>query len=819
MYNRRSNRIQLAPVTQYITIFTGGYNDRVSNLELKPGELYACSNYIEYSGRYNGYSSVKGMEVYDGKALASSKVMTAVPDEGGSASHHTTALVESTNGVTPSDLSRYSRTISSDVAFDTTKYYFSDASYLFNGTSQNITFTNDATYNWSDTSSVPDDGNLKCIDLIVQVTTSATVRCTFASKNLSWEVGMDATGKVYLNWWESSVKKTLTTSAALTNGLWYAIRVTKCADAQYRIFLNGILEATSVGALDDPDTNSNDVIVGYSATATLNSFFWLDTFRMFTNSASSTADYEVADVAYSSEGFFAIDHDDSLVEEHRATITKVTTATATEGDVLATHVLERSVDNDTKKVVAIRKNVGAATVSFHHDTGSGWVRLATLGADPTNASIKMTTGRFAEPTLESLTGGARSAGDYANKELLFLTISTDPTNLFYFYDGTAIYAVSRASVIAAGGSGIPTNLMPIDCYCHDNRLFLIYTDGEMYISDIGDPLIWDITTTNAEFYDFPFEINDVQHIADNTVAVFLDRGIYMMKGSHVARSVVSTGWLWEKHAFNEVVDVVPNTVQRFGSTIYFCTKQGVMSLNTSDVYGSFSQDTLSSKVNGLLLPNLDNIVGSSIQKDQGQYRIYFSNSAIYFTIREDGKFKGTTPINYDKFIADGDTIASLAYSPLYDETYFGASNGYLYKVDSGTSWNGSDIVTKFKSAFNPFTKRLARKWKHLHSVLFEADVPTFLPVTAKIKFGYDRSDLPQGEETMLFMKGQGGVYGIATTTYSSFIWGGSVVGNPMFYLYGQGVNFSIEVSTSSRAFAQHTIQNAISDYQIMGRQT
>lgn len=60
-----------SPEKRAKTIFlTGGLNEAISNLELKPGELSECLNYEEVHGLYHGYRSVPGFERYSGYATS-----------------------------------------------------------------------------------------------------------------------------------------------------------------------------------------------------------------------------------------------------------------------------------------------------------------------------------------------------------------------------------------------------------------------------------------------------------------------------------------------------------------------------------------------------------------------------------------------------------------------------------------------------------------------------------------------------------------------------------------------------------------------------
>ena len=58
----------------------GGFNEAVSSLELRPGELIACKNFYIAEGSTGGYTSLPGYERYSGKTKPSSVAATSLDD-------------------------------------------------------------------------------------------------------------------------------------------------------------------------------------------------------------------------------------------------------------------------------------------------------------------------------------------------------------------------------------------------------------------------------------------------------------------------------------------------------------------------------------------------------------------------------------------------------------------------------------------------------------------------------------------------------------------------------------------------------------------
>lgn len=62
----RIRRVPFRRVRSKTIPLTGGLNEEIANIEMKPGELYSCTNYEEVDGLSYGYRSVTGFERWDG---------------------------------------------------------------------------------------------------------------------------------------------------------------------------------------------------------------------------------------------------------------------------------------------------------------------------------------------------------------------------------------------------------------------------------------------------------------------------------------------------------------------------------------------------------------------------------------------------------------------------------------------------------------------------------------------------------------------------------------------------------------------------------
>lgn len=67
MYNRP---LDLKSPRNKTILFSGGINESLSNLEMKPGMCYDMKNYEEVAGEFHGYRSTMGFEVIDGTTVS-----------------------------------------------------------------------------------------------------------------------------------------------------------------------------------------------------------------------------------------------------------------------------------------------------------------------------------------------------------------------------------------------------------------------------------------------------------------------------------------------------------------------------------------------------------------------------------------------------------------------------------------------------------------------------------------------------------------------------------------------------------------------------
>ncbi len=106
------------------------------------------------------------------------------------------------------------------------------------------------------------------------------------------------------------------------------------------------------------------------------------------------------------------------------------------------------------------------------------------------------------------------------------------------------------------------------------------------------------------------------------------------------------------------------------------------------------------------------VVQSSVGvKEKNQYRIFFSDRRAVTLTMNDGKVIGFTRQYYDKLPV---CICATENSTGEEEIFFGSTDGFVYQMDSGTSFNGNAI----EAALNKVSSRILED--HLNSCVITA---------------------------------------------------------------------------------------------------
>lgn len=497
-----------------------------------------------------------------------------------------------------------------------------------------------------------------------------------------------------------------------------------------------------------------------------------------------------------------------------------------------------------------RNNAGGTAADLYKSTSSGWAQIAlgrelsfTSGGTYVIAEGDVITGatstNTATITRVMLESGSFQGGDAAGR-LIFATQSgafqAETLNVGANTNVATIAGDSSAITLLAGGryemvrgnfggvagtrriygvdgvnrafefdgvvfAPIVTGMVldkPQHVIIHKNHLFLSF-DGSAQHSGIGEPYIFSPIFGAAELATGDTITGFISEPGDGTTATL---GIYNRNTVHMLYGTSVLDWNLVK--FRDELGAFRHSIQQFGQTM-FLDDRGLTTLKTVLDYGNFQQATVSRHIQSFINVKRKIVSASCIARDKNQYRLFFSDGSALYVTTEGTKVVGLMPILFTDNVT---CVFSLEQNDGTEVIMFGSSNGKVYQLDKGTSFDGEPIEAFFKT-FYSFSKSVRYLKKYL-GITMEATGSGYAEFNFTTELGYNSTDISQpGNQNKILDFGS--VFW-DSFIWDSFIWDGSTLSPTNLKLEGSGENISIVIRKNSDYFSPVNLTGAMIRY-------
>lgn len=759
----RSKRTPMNITRTKVHILTGGIKEDVAQVEMRGGELIDGVNYQEVDGIHHGYISIPGYERFDGTGLASAVGISTLTDYG--LDKYTSLLIECDNA-TPTDKGYSYHTVTNNgVIFDTSvpcKFY--SGSFFFNNTYLSI---------------APSDTSLDMgsddyvIDFVLKPSTITGTRLLL-EKSLSYKLEL-VSGNLKFSASSDGVSytDTLTSAAPLSALLVYHVEVSR-KDGEFLMFINGVKEDATLPMASVFD-NTSPLVIGWNYRG------YIGEFRMTKGKAFHLTNFTVPYQPYSYKSYYKYQINDTDREAARKTILPL----PGEGPVLGCAVFDGNV-------FGVRDDLGGVTSTLYRSSALGWV--AQTDKINGGGNYRWSIGQYAY-----LTGRAK-------QKTLFWASGVDHPQ---YLNGDVVTDV-------IDGSFLPddplTGFYANNIVEFKNRLFLGYPDGSLVFSAAEDPLNFDPASGAGEFY-----------MEDDIVDLVVGPGdvlfVFCRTSTYIIRSLADTDsgagivaqYKFHKETFSKQTGALPRTSQNIMGTVLSMSDKGITSLEASDTFGDFTLGYLSKNIHRTLMKYKDTITTTVVHRVNNQYRMFFeSGLGLVFSFNNEKKVKGITKIQY-KYpvvcISEGyDSSGNLMIA-------FGSTNGFVYLMDSGTSFDGEDIVTKIVTSYNSYSS--PSLFKRFRKLSLELNADKNFKIYGYLSFDYGDPGVPHSDQEDFISEGEGGIWGV--DSWSLFTYGSAVTQNPTLYTSGYGKNMSISIASKDKHSKPHVVNAAVVEYTVAGQ--
>ena len=460
------------------------------------------------------------------------------------------------------------------------------------------------------------------------------------------------------------------------------------------------------------------------------------------------------------------------------------------GEVFAGDAITGATSGATATVVRAMLRTGTWTVS-----GVGTLILSSVvGAFQNNENIQVAAvtkvvADGVDTAITRLPGGKVEAvpGNFGGTVATKRIFGADGVNKAFEFDGTN-YIPIRTGMAAD---------TPLHVAVHRGRLFLTFAASLQY-SGVNQPYSWTLLTGANEIGMGDTITGIIPQTGNNAGAsliVAVQETYSILYGSTASDfSLVPSGTDLGYRAY---------TLQSVANDTYGLTNRGIQSLVTTLNYGDFEFSALSVLIQPLLARKQaagTTATASCSLKTKNQYRVYFSDNTGIIVGLTGGKVSGLLPLDYGIPVR---VMWGATLSTGEEVTFFGSDDGYVYKDNVGTSFDGDEIEAWIRPAFNNLQSPQLRK--QFRRAVFEVECDGYALVNVTYDLGYGSVDVePAAVQLDQALLGAGGYWD--QFTWDEFTWDAAVVADAQIAIDGTQNNISFLFYSNRNQDDPHVVQ-------------
>ena len=402
-------------------------------------------------------------------------------------------------------------------------------------------------------------------------------------------------------------------------------------------------------------------------------------------------------------GSIEIAEGDTIVGASSGKTAVVTSVTISTGTIDA---------GDAAGYISVKNNTGTWTASEAININGVDHATVNGSSQPSNVKVAVADGTQYAQTISP--GGKYEFVTYNFRgQTTGLTMyGVNTVDKGFAYDGTTFIKYK---------TGMETDT-PEHIAAHQNHLFYSFPNGSIQNSSIRFPNIWSLIGGSAELAvgdnvsGFSTEVN-------NVMSVFTRNDAYMLYGTSALD--------WELRKFHAGAGAIPYTLQKMDQT-FFLDDRGITSIFTVQYFGDFQSSVASDKIDPYIQSKKDNAVASLRVRAKNQYRLYFDDKTGVEMTFINKRNQGLMPFTLDHQIT---CTASVEDANGFEILYAGFDDGYVRRVDSGTSFDGATVASFVRTAYYHYDSPGTRKRFRELNLEINADTSTTLTVTPTYDFG------------------------------------------------------------------------------------
>jgi len=303
-------------------------------------------------------------------------------------------------------------------------------------------------------------------------------------------------------------------------------------------------------------------------------------------------------------------------------------------------------------------------------------------------------------------------------------------------------------------------------------------------------------------------ITGIKVFRDN-LFVFCENRIFKLAGSSVSDFAITD-------ITRDIGCINGDTIQEFAGDLIFLGPDGLRTIAGTARIGDVELGTISANVQSIFNDNIASAseFDSVVITDKTQYRIFFTKSSVgenqtkgVICVLKGQKFEfseiqGIRPACTDSFVSEGNVIV----------LHGAYSTGYIYRQESGNTFDGSTILGRYRSPDLTFNDPGIRK--HMQRVIVNYEPEAAIDADLFVRYDYEDKDSPRPSAYPLDSEDVVAIYG--TSVYGVPTYGGATQPLVRQAVEGSGFAVALRVNDGGET-APYSLKGFQLEYQLGAR--
>jgi hypothetical protein len=280
------------------------------------------------------------------------------------------------------------------------------------------------------------------------------------------------------------------------------------------------------------------------------------------------------------------------------------------------------------------------------------------------------------------------------------------------------------------------------------------------------------------------------------MAVYSDNYTYVLYGTDSTNFSLA--------AFNTGAGAKAYSGQNLSQTYSF-DNRGVITLQATLSYGNFDTAAVTLNIRPFTQIRRNLVTASGLNREKSQYRLFFSDGyALYLTIAN-GQMLGAMPVRFP----NPATCACESTDSFTNEAmFFGSTNGFVYALDVGTSFDGENITAVLDLNYN--SENSPRILKRYRRGSFEITGSGYCEFQFSYELGYSSVYIGQAQPAPYENSFTASYWD--TSYWDLFVWDGKTLAPSDVEIKGTGQNILLRITSDASYYQPFTINSVILHY-------